>query len=501
MTAHLDPPAAAADLTAPADQRALLWIIAALAALWTIVPALVHLAPPLDVVESAMWGREWVVGTYKHPGIPAWFIEMGRVLNGGVTGWPVYLTSQLFTVATLGLTYLLARDLAGHQVATAAVISLLGVEYFSWRAPEFNHTQAQMPFWIGAALCAWRAVDRQKLVWWLGLGAMAALGLYAKLSNAVLLLVIARWLLSKGRNRATLRTAGPWIGALTFAVLCVPLVRWLLASNFQALSYAGSRGQDQSLIATLLFPANTALQALPIVLTLALAGVFRRGAPAMATLTPLRPDARRYLLVIALAPPLLSVVLALIGRSGLRASWMAPALPLLAVLLLVQFRERLGHDVMRRLLHIGAALAVLIPLSYALIAPQVGRFGALPPLRTGWPHAEIATRLAAAWTAETRKPLRIVAGSAWAAGLVGIDHPDRPSILTDGTLAFAPWITPERLSREGALIVWTEGRGGGSTPDLLALAQGLAVHEMRVPVPRSKTMTGIVVRYAILPPR
>jgi hypothetical protein len=34
---------------------------------WTLAPSLTHLVPPLDVVEGYMWGREWVIATYKHP--------------------------------------------------------------------------------------------------------------------------------------------------------------------------------------------------------------------------------------------------------------------------------------------------------------------------------------------------------------------------------------------------------------------------------------------------
>ena len=34
---------------------------------WTLAPTLTHSSPPLDVVESYMWGREWVIATYIRP--------------------------------------------------------------------------------------------------------------------------------------------------------------------------------------------------------------------------------------------------------------------------------------------------------------------------------------------------------------------------------------------------------------------------------------------------
>ncbi|TIU43146.1 MAG: glycosyltransferase family 39 protein, partial [Mesorhizobium sp.] len=33
-------------------------------ACWTVMPALVNVGPPYDVVEGFMWGREWVLLTY-----------------------------------------------------------------------------------------------------------------------------------------------------------------------------------------------------------------------------------------------------------------------------------------------------------------------------------------------------------------------------------------------------------------------------------------------------
>lgn len=481
-------------------RSALMLPLLAMTILWTVVPALVHSAPPLDVVESGMWGREWVVGTYKHPAMPAWFVEAGRYLHGGTIGWPAYLAPQIFNLATLGLTYLFARDLAGTRVATAAVLSLLGVEYLSWRSVEFNHTIAQMPFWVGAAWCAWRAVDRGETIWWLALGAMAALGLYAKLSNAMLLIVIAGWILSSARGRAALASPGPYVGVAAFAILCVPIMRWLAASGYQPLEYASARGREQSVLATLLFPANALLQAAPIGLALGLAGVFNRNI-ASARHALANRDANNFLWVIAIVPPLLSIVVALAGGSGLRASWLAPALPLLAVLVIAHLDAKLSDAVLTNLGRIGLGFAVLVPLGYALAVPQMHRFTSAPPLRVVWPQTDIARALSSAWTSETDKPLKIIAGSSWVAGLIGLNHPDRPSILTEGVLAFSPWITPERLRREGALLVWTEGRGSIATPALAAMATSYPVREARIAFPRGQPGQEIVIKYVVLKPQ
>ena len=82
-------------------EQMLAWAFVSLSFLWTVVPALTHLSPPLDVVEGYMWGREWPLATYKHPALPAWIIEFSRIATFGQIGWPVYLAAQAFVAATL----------------------------------------------------------------------------------------------------------------------------------------------------------------------------------------------------------------------------------------------------------------------------------------------------------------------------------------------------------------------------------------------------------------
>ena len=94
--------------------RVLALVCLAQLVLWTAIPALVHSAPPLDVVEIALWGREWVWATFKHPAFPAWILEIGRVLTGSAH-WPAYLFSQIAVVVTYVAVYQLGLDLFGRD--------------------------------------------------------------------------------------------------------------------------------------------------------------------------------------------------------------------------------------------------------------------------------------------------------------------------------------------------------------------------------------------------
>ena len=75
--------------------------------------------------------------------------------------------------------------------------------------------------------------------------------------------------------------------------------------------------------------------------------------------------------------------------------------------------------------------------------------------RVQWPQAEIAARFQSIWSRVTRGlPLRIVTGPNWMAGLVGLTTPGEPSILNGGRLDRSPWVSLDRIEREGMLIVW-----------------------------------------------
>jgi hypothetical protein len=122
-------------------------------------------------------------------------------------------------------------------------------------------------------------------------------------------------------------------------------------------------------------------------------------------------------------------------------------------------------------------------------------------IRVQWPQAEIADRLGRVWARKTGgAPLRIVSGEIWVAGLVGVTAMDRPSMFTLGEFRLSPWITRERLEREGALVVWNARRP--IVPDTLRpLIDAGRSGEERFKWPGGSRRPDLVIGYAIVPPR
>ena len=225
-------------LARPAHAIAVLCVAQAL--VWTLAPALTHSAPPLDVVEMLVWGREGVVATFKHPNLPGLLLEGVRRLSFGAL-WPAYALAQACVVASFVAVYLLGRDLLGPGRAVAGTLLLTGVFYYSWPTPEMNHNLVQMPLWAWACLALWRSVQGGRIAWWLLLGVFAGLSLWAKYSSGLVLAAAGLWMLADAQARAQLVRIGPWAALAVFALVAAPQAAFLVGTDFLPLDYALAR--------------------------------------------------------------------------------------------------------------------------------------------------------------------------------------------------------------------------------------------------------------------
>ncbi len=478
-------------------ERGLLALVLAQIAFWTLAPALSHSAPPLDVVEMYVWGREHVVATFKHPNLPGLVLEALRFITFGQTGWPAYLASQIFIAITFWAVFALGRDLMDAPRALAGTLLLTGIYFFSWVTPEFNHNVAQMPLWALVMLFLWRATTDGKSLDWLLLGVFAGLSLWAKYSSAILLVVAAIWILWDATARKRIFTPGPWITLAAFALVVAPQALWLIGHDFQPFSYAARRASGGEWYAPLEFLATLALDHLPMLILLAFAGFFGK---AVAD-APAKPEQRalRYLLLLGLGPALLTALGAALGSAGLRSSWGAPMVVLSGLIIVALMSTKFSIARLQRLgVGAGVLIVLISGLYYAHMAYGVAFTG--KPLRGNWPQAEISAQLQDAWRRERHDaPMPIVVGDVWTAGLVGLNDRDPPSVLINGDFSAAPWVSPDELAQNGALVVWS-----GSQPDTLrAFAAGLETHELVVYPANARehnARSAITIRYAILPP-
>ena len=371
-------------------------------------------------------------------------------------------------------------------------LRMTALAYDSSYSVIFNHNLAQTVFWAALPWAWWRAEKGGRASWWVLVGALAAAGLYAKLWFALLLLSLAGWLLWNPRTRQCLATAGPWIGLGVFVAGVTPLAVWLVAHDFAPLHYAVTRGDGGALF----FLANTALNLARLPLMLAVAGLLavrwhRGNGLARVWAGAERPSsadpALQYLIVIALGPVTLGILGALISGLKMKFAWGIPMFNHVGLLAMALLPGWLDRNRLNCIALAAAALLVAGPVGYALVMGG-----------TDWPQSAIAARMGEIWARETGNlPMRIVAGDAWTAGIVGVTAASPPSVFTDGNFNEAPWITPRRIESQGMLVVWRPGR---LPPALKSWVAGQNIRQEAF-VTRPQKHGRLVLEYAIVAPK
>ena len=474
--------------------RAIALLCAAQALVWTLAPALTHSAPPLDVVEMLVWGREGVVATYKHPNLPGLLLEAVRRLSFGAL-WPAYLLAQACVAASFAAVYLLGRDLLGPGRAAAGALLLTGVFYYSWPTPEMNHNLAQMPLWAWTCLALWRSAERGRVVWWLLLGVFAGLSLWAKYSSGLLLAAAGFWILLDAQARAQLARIGPWAALAVFAVIALPQAQFLVETDSLPLDYALARAGSGRAGGPLSFLLTQAADHAVFLLMALGAGLAGRGA---ARLAPDEARARRFLLVMGLLPVFLTALMAGATGMGLKDMWGMPMFNLSGLLLLALLPGRFDGRRLARIALFAAGLLALLPAAYAasvlLRAERSDK-----PSRVVWPQEEIASRLLSAYEGETGAMPRLVAGPVWEAGLVALSVPGAPSVSIDGDERKSPWVPAEDIASKGALVLWRTGTD--PAPGLAALAAGRELRRETFRWSGSDTARPVGITWTIVPPQ
>lgn len=475
--------------------RGLLSISALQMLLWTLVPAVLNKTPPTDTLEGYMWGRQWVPMTYKHPQLPAWSLEITRDLTGSYT-WGHFLLSQVFVCATFVVVYLMARDMVGRRGALAAVLLLPTLAVFSWGTRQFNHDVAQMPFWVAVCWLLWRATQTNRLGWWIALGLVAGFSLYAKFSMGLIMLFGAVWLFAEPKARQTLRTRGPWVAMAIIAVFSAMILYNLAQLHFLPLTYADGRdGWVLHNRGRLYYIGVQVLLLLFLPITLFASGLWRRGRGAAGAALPLLEDrrARLYLLWMGAGPPLLLMLVS--PFVGVGEAWSKPMYSLVGLIAVAYLGRRLTDRALRRVMYWSVGVLLFGVVTYAIFVP-VKCYVSGDLNNACMPGPQIGARMQQLWHEKTDRPLKIVAGDSNLMMATGVFSTDWPSMFTEFNFTYSPWITPERIARQGMLVVWT----GAKTPPAASArwTSGLPVEEAAFPW--AKGRPPMVVNYVVVPP-
>lgn len=439
-------------------------------AFWTLVPTLVNSNLPLDTIEALAWGDAWQLGYDKHPPLSAWLLEVAAIV-GFRTDLAIYFLSQLFVGLSLLLTYKLSREWLNENQSAVATLILTGLWCYTYSSPEFNVNIAQMPCWVGGIFAFWRAIQTGRLGWWMLLGFCSAMAVLSKYLGGLMLVPMFAYALWHPQRRRIALSAGPYVAAITFVLLLLPHLLWMIDTDFATIRYgfkrAGLASMDaaqqstSSVLDHVVNPLEFLAEQAGIVSSAVVLFLFSKPRRASriapeggeASIQQPAKEARVFITVMALGPFVVLAIISLAIGADIRSMWTTPMVSMVGTLLSMHYTSTRTRAAERQFL-----LAVAIVMSTLLIAyTSTNLYARLNPTdgkRTTYPGNQFADDLTSQWRERFGTPLRIVIGDEWYGGNICWYSPDRPTLYHSADTRLSPWVDDEDVRRFGAVALW-----------------------------------------------
>ena len=421
------------------------------------VPYAFSLAPPLDVVEGLVWAPHWLIGTYKHPPLPSWLIEISVLVTRDVILGP-YLVSQICVALTYWFVYRLGRLFFDPINAAMGTVLMAGTYYFTVPTLEFNHNVIQLPLWSGTLLL-FAHLRRHPDSWrlWISIGALGGIGLYGKYTFAILLIILLIASLYEPLTRKAYTTPKPYIAIAFSTLIFLPHFRWLIQNNFEPISYAIERAGGGATSSPLVFMLAQFADHLPMALLILAANI---GLVVKLEKTERPIDDRNFLRWISFAPIVLTLVIFLVTGSAAKDMWGMPMFTPVGLFMVSELGRQLTLTQLARAT--AAALLLISLVGIGFIVQSISPYLDIPP-RSNWPMRELSERVDELWQRKTGKPLSFIGGSPFIAGLAAIGRESRPSVMIGSTIGHSPWLIEEQVVRDGIIFLF---QGDQSPPAL-----------------------------------
>ena len=395
------------------------------------------------------WGLHPSAGYYKHPPLSA-LIPAAWFAVFPAADWSFHLLAMVNAAVALFAVDRIARLYLSGDKRLLVLLLLLLTPFYQFHAQRFASNQVLLSTWPIATYCFLRAFKTRGLAWSAAAGLTAALAMLAKYYSIYLIAAFIVAALAHPARWTYLRSSSPWVSAAIGLIVLAPHLLWLRTGAFTPFDYVyaahggSSLGQVIASVGTYLL-GGLAYVALPVA---AYAFVVRPDWRLIAqTLWPPDPD-RRLLVMLLAAQLLLPALSAPFLGVPLTSLWTMQSWFLLPIVLLSP-----SAAAVPRLRAVYVAASVLAITALALLAAPVD---AWTKHVKGTKHGEayyraISDEITREWRRHTDRPLRIVMGDwVWAVTFYSPDHPDA---VPDFDLSVAPWVTPERLEREGYVVL------------------------------------------------
>jgi 4-amino-4-deoxy-L-arabinose transferase-like glycosyltransferase len=405
-----------------------------------------------DMLEAWAWGKELQLGYYKHPPFYSWVVGLWFKVFPR-TDLAFYVLSALNIVIGLAGVWRLSGLLLRKYARLAAVSLLMFAPSYHYAGMNLNANSIQLSLWPWAAY--FFVASLQTLSWSKGV-AFGILCGCALLSKYYSILFVASCLASAlvhPARGAYFRSAAPYCAIAACMIVVAPHAMWALHAEAGPIDYALARSNRP--IWHNMYHAVGAAGIAVAVNALASAVLLMALGRRWYALLPrvwaywTAPE-RRWLVVLAFGPILATMLLGLVGYVKIAASFMLPAVYILPLMIVAGVGPALTFSRVRAIvvaaaLFMVATLAAAPVYAWASVALRLDSWAMVSP--------DVARAATQAWhDTQGTRPLRLATGSETFSLAMPFYSKDSPSEFTHYSFPQAPWVSRERIAREG--IVW-----------------------------------------------
>lgn len=481
---------------------------------WTIFSTISSPNAPLDVIEGYAWGREWLWGTYKHPPMQAWVLEiLGRLTFKA--SWSHFLASQVCITAAFWAVWQTGRRILDDTQALIGVLLLEGAIYYNFTSTEFNPNVLQIAFWALAVWSFYRGVKDNRTFDWVLLGLWSAGGMYSKYSTILLIGTFAVLTITRPEARRRLKSHGPYLAFGVGVILFLPHLVWLWNNNFLPFEYMMDRMTDEGpatkfvtppeffptfLLSPIVFVVAQLLALLPAtILLLDLDGAKEKQKPSKSC-----KFAQPFLAAVTFAPMIITLLASAIFHFKVHDMWGAPFFNFAGLWAVTKFYPR-GAVAGMRFVAVWSLLFLAGLLSSAgtnLLSPYIANKNA----RIHFPGKSLAKIITHNWHEKYNVPLSYVIGNTWEAGNVAFYSKDRPHLFINANTTISTWINTDDLRQKGGVIIWCQRPRAYCTkeiPDDIAklFPEAITQNAIEMPYQTEANVPLLVMGWAIIPPK
>ena len=291
--------------------------------IWTFIPSISNNNLPLDTIEHLAWASDLQFGYGKHPPLSAWVLEIFYQIFGK-QDWAYYFLSQLFVGSAFIVIFLFSQDFLKNKFyGIISILLLEGIYFYNFTTPEFNVNVCQIPFWALTIYFCWKGIEEGNIINWLLFGVFASLGVLSKYLFIYLLVAIDVFfiylIIKKKFDPKSL------ISLLSFFIILIPHIVWLLDNNYTTITYAMHRtgiGEEEFFKAHILNPLIFLGKQILILVPFLIMFLFIISKYKIKL--KLKDKKLLFLIIINLFPILLMFFTSLLMGIKIRTMWMTP---------------------------------------------------------------------------------------------------------------------------------------------------------------------------------